>query len=265
MKENSKRKGIWIPLEILGNNSLDPTNKILLSEILSLTELPDGCFASNQYFAELLGLTKSSVSKRISSLEKIGYIKTEIKYKNNQCLGRIITKGKVKSQKSNTGSKKNKGSSLGDREVVPHQLGGSSFLDKGVVLEETGGISEEKPINTTINSDKINTYNKQNTITNTSIEKESNIGIDSNDIYDSTSTNTATNTNIGIENEITIGLDSNDKNDSKDSKNLNNTNTSIEANIMDNSGTSIKKNHGGMSLADFYRSKGMYHKLKEPM
>ncbi|MCH7410183.1 helix-turn-helix domain-containing protein [Belliella sp. DSM 111904] len=182
MKQNSKRKGIWIPLEILGNNNLDPTNKILLAEILSLTELPEGCFASNQYFAELLGLTKSSVSKRISSLQILGYINTDNIYKNNQCLGRIITKGHVVSQKTTTSSTKKKGSSLKDREVVPQRIGGSSSLDRGVVLEEIGGISEGKPINTTTNSNKINTNINRITNTTNNTENELNIECNSNNL-----------------------------------------------------------------------------------
>lgn len=262
MKQNSKRKGIWIPLEILGNNNLDPTNKILLSEILSLTELPEGCFASNQYFAELLGLTKSSVSKRISSLQTLGYINTDNIYKNNQCLGRIITKGHVVSQKTTTSSTKKKGSSMKDREVVPQNPEGGSQLEREVIPEEIGGISKGKPINTSINSDKINTNNKQNISTNTSTENESNIGIDSNMIHDSTSTITATSKNIGIENEITIGLDSNDKYESRDSKN---TSSSMNSNDSSSSVPTSKKPSQGITIAEYYRQKGMFHKLKEPM
>ncbi|WP_439651556.1 helix-turn-helix domain-containing protein [Mariniradius sediminis] len=114
MKKNLNRKGIWIPLDILENTTLDSTNKILLSEILSLTKLPDHCFASNKYFGELLGLTRSSVSKRISFLQEKGFIKTENKYENNHCVGRIITEGNVIPQKNKTISNKKGGSSFKD-------------------------------------------------------------------------------------------------------------------------------------------------------
>jgi len=87
----NKRKGIWISIEILENNELDNTNKILLSEIISLDTLSKGCFASNEHFANLLGVTKSSASKRITSLTKLEYITTKNVYANKVCTGRIIT------------------------------------------------------------------------------------------------------------------------------------------------------------------------------
>ena len=72
---NEKRQflGIWIPKEIYLNNELSWTDKILVIEILSLDN-ERGCFASNDYFAEFLGVTKTTISTSISKLKELGFI-----------------------------------------------------------------------------------------------------------------------------------------------------------------------------------------------
>ena len=77
---NRDFKGVWIPRHIWCDTTLNWTHKLLLVEIDSLDTL-DHCFASNKYFAEFLGLSKSRVSEVISDLEKLGYIKVLLKYK----------------------------------------------------------------------------------------------------------------------------------------------------------------------------------------
>lgn len=71
MKTN--RTGIWIPREIECLEDLSVSEKYLLSEIRSLT-LAKGCFASNSYFAKLLGKKPDTVSRMISKLRKRNYI-----------------------------------------------------------------------------------------------------------------------------------------------------------------------------------------------
>lgn len=72
-KENRQFLGIWIPKEIYLNNDLSWTDKILVIEILSLDN-ERGCFASNNYFAEFLGVTKTTISTSISKLKELGFI-----------------------------------------------------------------------------------------------------------------------------------------------------------------------------------------------
>ncbi|TGK45563.1 helix-turn-helix domain-containing protein [Leptospira bouyouniensis] len=71
MKTN--RTGIWIPREIECLVDLSVSEKYLLSEIRSLT-LAKGCFASNTYFAKLLGKKPDTISRMISKLRKRNYI-----------------------------------------------------------------------------------------------------------------------------------------------------------------------------------------------
>lgn len=87
---NNKRTGIFIPIEIIQNDELDWLNKILLTEIISLTKLKKGCVASNQMLADFLQIKKSSIHRRIQYLVENDYIITENKYSGKKCIGRVI-------------------------------------------------------------------------------------------------------------------------------------------------------------------------------
>jgi DNA-binding MarR family transcriptional regulator len=71
------------PSYILNDGCLDPTKKILLSYILSLSKTEKGCYASNERFGELLGINPDGASKQISKLKRLGYIETKRLYKNS--------------------------------------------------------------------------------------------------------------------------------------------------------------------------------------
>ena len=49
---NREFRGIWIPKDIWLNKDLSTNEKVLLAEIDSLGGSSNGCFASNQYFAD---------------------------------------------------------------------------------------------------------------------------------------------------------------------------------------------------------------------
>jgi Mn-dependent DtxR family transcriptional regulator len=71
------------PSYILKDSRLNPTKKILLSYILSLSKTEKGCYASNEHFGELLGINPDGASKQISKLKRLGYIDTKRLYKNS--------------------------------------------------------------------------------------------------------------------------------------------------------------------------------------
>lgn len=85
-----KNLGIFIPLEIVQNDHLDWLNKILLTEIIQLSKLKNGCTASNEYLAKFLQIQKSSIHRRIQFLVENDYITTKNKYSGKKCIGRII-------------------------------------------------------------------------------------------------------------------------------------------------------------------------------
>ena len=73
---------VILPTSILGDNNLTPLERLLLISILSLCKQKGYCWATNEYFAELFGVRKQTISKSISSLSINNYI--ELKFDNSE-------------------------------------------------------------------------------------------------------------------------------------------------------------------------------------
>lgn len=73
---------VILPTSILGDNNLTPLERLLLISILSLCKQKGYCWATNEYFAELFGVRKQTISKSISSLFKNNYV--ELKFDNSE-------------------------------------------------------------------------------------------------------------------------------------------------------------------------------------
>ena len=82
---NREFRGIWIPKDIWLSKDLSTNEKVLLAEIDSLGGSSDGCFASNQYFADFFDLSKDRISRLVSGLKNKGYITVELIYKEGTC------------------------------------------------------------------------------------------------------------------------------------------------------------------------------------
>ncbi len=65
------------------DNNLTDSEKLLYAEITTLTHFTGRCFASNKYFANLYGVSKETISRRVSNLKKQGYLKVMITYKKD--------------------------------------------------------------------------------------------------------------------------------------------------------------------------------------
>lgn len=74
MEEQRIVKGIWIPIEIWKDKNLTWNEKILFLEIDSFTSQDKDCFFSNEYIAELLGISEANANKTLSSLINKGYV-----------------------------------------------------------------------------------------------------------------------------------------------------------------------------------------------
>lgn len=70
-----------IPAFVRYDKDLQPNAKLLYGEITALTNEKGFCWAENEYFANLYNVSKTSISKWISSLIKKQYITSEIVYK----------------------------------------------------------------------------------------------------------------------------------------------------------------------------------------
>lgn len=78
-----KFNGVFIPAKLYLDKNLNWVEKILIVEVYSLSDENEPCYASNEHFAEHLNLSKDRVSKIISKLVSMNYLKTHIVYKEN--------------------------------------------------------------------------------------------------------------------------------------------------------------------------------------
>lgn len=72
-----------LPANVRYDKNITPNAKLLYAEITALCNDKGYCWAGNAYFAELYGVTKTSISNWISSLQKNGYIDVQVIYKEN--------------------------------------------------------------------------------------------------------------------------------------------------------------------------------------
>ena len=83
-------KFITVSIKIMHDKKLSQSQKFILAEVDQLSQLDNGCFATNRHFSELIGISKQAVSNAISALEKNKYISIDnSNTKRNN--GRIIT------------------------------------------------------------------------------------------------------------------------------------------------------------------------------
>lgn len=77
MRKN-EQEGIWIPKELYLVVELSLQEKILFMKIISLDD-KNGCFASNNYLAQFLGINNvETISKMISKLVKLGLVSRDV-------------------------------------------------------------------------------------------------------------------------------------------------------------------------------------------
>lgn len=68
-------KGVWIPREIWLDERLNALDKIILAEIDSLDNGDEHCHSGNDYLAQFCQCSTSKVTKTVSKLIELGYVK----------------------------------------------------------------------------------------------------------------------------------------------------------------------------------------------
>ena len=77
-EENKINYYAIIPATVRYDNELKPAEKLLYGEVTALANKNGYCYAQNRYFANLYNVSIETVSRWISHLQKLGYIKIEI-------------------------------------------------------------------------------------------------------------------------------------------------------------------------------------------
>ena len=75
-KVNKKKLFTLMPVEILEDKSLKLNEKIILAEVVTMQTYAGEFHATNQYLADLLDLSKSSISRIINDLRNRGYLRS---------------------------------------------------------------------------------------------------------------------------------------------------------------------------------------------
>ena len=81
--------GVWIPKKYWLDENLSLVEVAFMAEIESL-DGDNGCYASNNHFAEFFGMSASRVSQVINSLSDRGYLKISYEKKGKQVVSRLI-------------------------------------------------------------------------------------------------------------------------------------------------------------------------------
>ena len=81
MAEEKKSYYAIIPANVRYDESLPPNAKLLYGEITALCNAEGYCWASNKYFADLYGVSISSIKRWIKALIDKGYITSHLIYK----------------------------------------------------------------------------------------------------------------------------------------------------------------------------------------
>ncbi len=81
MKRDEPSYFATIPANVRYDKNLKDKAKLLYGEITALCNKDGFCWAKNEYFADLYGVTKTTVSTLIKNLVDNGYIKSKIIYK----------------------------------------------------------------------------------------------------------------------------------------------------------------------------------------
>lgn len=83
MEEQQKAYYAIIPANVRYDKDLAPNAKLLYGEITALCNGKGYCWASNQYFAELYGVSVLSIKRWVNSLVTKGYVYRTLTYKPN--------------------------------------------------------------------------------------------------------------------------------------------------------------------------------------
>ena len=90
-EENKINYYAIIPATVRYDKNLKPAEKLLYGEITALANKNGYCYAKNRYFANLYEVSIETVSRWISHLQQLGYIKIKVvRNENKEVIERYI-------------------------------------------------------------------------------------------------------------------------------------------------------------------------------
>jgi len=85
-KPRREFKGLWIPREIWETPQLNVVEKTFFGEIFAL-DGEDGCFASNEHFCKMFGVSDRQIQNYIKKLKDLALITVEVdKHKDRRTI-----------------------------------------------------------------------------------------------------------------------------------------------------------------------------------
>ena len=144
-----------IPADVRYDKDLTANAKLLYGEITALASATGECWASNKYFSELFGVTKTSIINWLNQLADKGYITVTVKNVKESRTIRTISVNTFTAKEEKTAEE----SSQGLTEETEEAEGG---VKKSLPMGKnnfTGGVKKFLPNNnTSINNININKY-----------------------------------------------------------------------------------------------------------
>lgn len=135
-----------IPANVRYDKELKDKAKLLYGEITALCNEKGYCWATNNYFAELYGVSKETISRLVSNLADKGYLKVELIYEGKQIIERrLYITSDVLVQKSIP---------IDEKINTPHDKIVNTPIDENV-KENNTKIFNNKSLNQSINQDEL--------------------------------------------------------------------------------------------------------------
>lgn len=136
-----------IPAKVRYDKDLMANAKLLYGEITALCNEKGICWAGNEYFADLYKVSKETISRWISQLNKKNYIKIKMFYKNDskEIEKRIISINQYPIDENvNTYCEKNQSNDLLTKTSIPYYQKNQGGIDKNIKENITSINNKEK-------------------------------------------------------------------------------------------------------------------------
>jgi|15BtaG_2_1085339.scaffolds.fasta_scaffold01707_12 hypothetical protein len=124
--KNKSYEGIWIPAETLNDSELTLHQKLVLAMINNLSTDTEPCFASNEYFGKILGISAKNVSVHINNLKHMGKVTTYLQRNEKAQVVRREIRPTYHLPESGVGYPRNRGEGIPE---IVNQLSDENLLN----------------------------------------------------------------------------------------------------------------------------------------